>query len=98
MNRIVKEIRNFELISGGRKHSGWLPANAAVPAETPIVRKRVNFQIRQAESSSSFFLVTSAVDGEFEWDTWHESLDDAMHQATIEFGIEATDWSEPSGE
>jgi hypothetical protein len=27
-------------------------------------------------------------------DTWHENLEDAMHQAELEFGVQAEEWTE----
>jgi hypothetical protein len=31
-------------------------------------------------------------DGKTIWDTWHETLDDAMAQAAREFGVKSADW------
>jgi hypothetical protein len=31
-------------------------------------------------------------------DTWHESLEDAMHQADFEFGVQPDEWLDCDGQ
>lgn len=38
------------------------------------------------------FLVRYSIDGEFAGDTWHQALDDALHQARVEYGDQVGEW------
>jgi hypothetical protein len=44
------------------------------------------------EKGSGVFLVRFTSDGEFAGDTWHETIDDAKHQAEFEFGDGISAW------
>ena len=45
------------------------------------------------ERPEGFFLIRYSMSGEFAGDTWHRDLDNAMGQATFEFGDSVTDWA-----
>ena len=42
---ILKRIRGLRIRVGGVKHSGWLPAGAAVPLPTPVRDLTVDVEI-----------------------------------------------------
>ena len=58
--------------------------SAALPMPT-----RVEIEIDQAGHA---MLYRYQNDGTFCGDTWHETLEDAMHQADYEYGISAEAW------
>jgi hypothetical protein len=61
----------------------WLPA-AFPPA--------VVLEIVQYEGDSSFFLLSISADGSCSSDTWHQSIDDAKHQAEYQYGVQKDEW------
>lgn len=44
------------------------------------------------EEDSGVFLYRFTADGEYAGDTWHQSLDDAKHQAEFEFAPHYSEW------
>ena len=46
------------------------------------------------ETAEGWFLFGYAADGTFSGDTWHESADDALHQAEREYAGELSPWRE----
>lgn len=71
-------------------HSGWLPTNAATPPPTPVEVAVVDFEISAAEGGYMFELISRNT-GHC-GDTWHETLDEALEQAKLSFGIEPEEW------
>jgi hypothetical protein len=55
----------------------------APPAALHIVRY---------DNDPGFYLLYLDVAGEEMTDTWHQTLDDAMHQAEFEFSVAASEW------
>jgi hypothetical protein len=51
----------------------------------------VRLEIAQYEGDSGFYLLYYPKTGHGT-DTWHLSLEDAMHQAEYEFGVKAEEW------
>jgi hypothetical protein len=51
----------------------------------------VSLEIAQYPKDSGFYLLHICATGEIA-DTWHESLEDAMHQAEFEFGVQKDEW------
>ena len=48
--------------------------------------------VRYGVEAGFYLLYLDETGGEIT-DTWHESLDDAMHQAEFEFGVKPADWA-----
>ncbi len=89
---VVRHIRARNVTFGGEPHSGWLPPGAAEPRPTPVEHVTLELTIVQAEPSG-FFLEWSGGPG-YIGDTWHEALEDAIHQAEFWFGILPEEWHE----
>lgn len=51
----------------------------------------VSLEIAQYPNDSGFYLLHICASGEVA-DTWHESLEEAMHQADFEFGVQTNEW------
>ena len=75
---------------GGEVHSGWLPANAATPPPTPVEVAVVDFGISEVEGG--YMLEWFSRNTDHRGDTWHETLDEALEQAKLSFGLEPEEW------
>ena len=42
---VIKRLIGVPIRFGGEEHSGWLPANAAMPPPTPVEDVLVDFEI-----------------------------------------------------
>ena len=51
----------------------------------------VSLEIAQFPTDSGFYLLHICASGEVA-DTWHETVEDAMHQAEFEFGVHKDEW------
>jgi len=51
----------------------------------------VRLEIAQYPNDSGFYLLHICASGEVA-DTWHESIEEAMHQAEFEFGVQTNEW------
>jgi len=60
-------------------------------APTPAV-----LQIARYEGDPGFYLFYCSATGEVLTDTYHQTLDAALHQAEFEFGIRGSEWSDVS--
>jgi hypothetical protein len=70
----------------GVNHLGWLPSGAAQPQRTQA--RYVDVWI--AHERDAYYLFTA--DGEHVFDSWHRTLEDAMAQAQVEYGIGPEEW------
>jgi hypothetical protein len=75
---------------GGEQHSGWLPANAATPQPTPVEGALVDFEIHEVEGG--YILEWFSRSTSHHGDSWHETLEDALEQASTEFGVKPEEW------
>jgi hypothetical protein len=91
--KVLRRIDAVPIRFGGQAHSGWLPEGAATPAPTPIEEQLLDLTI--ASDRNGYMLEWRGADTRHSGDTWHESLEDALHQAQMQFGIEPGDWREP---
>jgi hypothetical protein len=89
--RTVKELRNRAVQFGGEEPCGWLPQAAATPLQTPVEIVELDFEIQ--ETDGGYLLTWQGTDRRHCGDTWHESVGDALDQATLWFGIEPEEWS-----
>lgn len=71
--------------SGKTQHMIGLPSELGGP-DPPIDMPPTRYVLLQ-ELDEGIFLFRFAEDGADAGDTWHESTEDAMHQAEFEFGI-----------
>ena len=88
---VVEMIKARPVRIGGEQHTGWLPANAAIPLPTPIREILLNIEIQN--DGAGFLLCYSSTDGTVYGDTWHESLADAESAAFDNFGIARAEWT-----
>jgi hypothetical protein len=51
-------------------------------------------EIVQYEDDDAYYLLYLDADGEPVTDTWHRSLEDALHQAEFEFSVTPEEWSD----
>jgi hypothetical protein len=61
---------------------------------TPIEDLPTPEWVEISEEDGAYYLFHLDGDGVCFADTWHQSLDEAKQQATFEFGIQPSDWSE----
>lgn len=90
---LVRCLRGVRVEFSGEPNSGWLPPEAAVPPATPARVTLLDFEIR--EESGGFLLLWSGPATTDAGDTWHPSLDGAIEQARLWFGIDPRDWEQP---
>ena len=57
----------------------------------------VSLRIGRDGVSDGVYLLYLDADDEEQTDTWHQSIDDAQHQAHLEFGVDPSDWRPPPG-
>ena len=82
---VIKRLLAVPVRFGGEEHSGWLPENAAVPPPTPVEDALVDFEIEEVEGG--YILQWFSRNTGHHGDSWHETLEDALQQASTEFGI-----------
>ena len=84
----------FALVSAGTigktRHMVGLPLELGAP-DPPIDMPPTKYVLLQ-ELDEGIFLFRFAEDGADAGDTWHETTEDAMHQAEFEFGISGSSW------
>ena len=88
---VIKRLLAVPVRFGGEEHSGWLPANAATPRPTPVEDALVDFEIDEMEGG--YILEWFSRNTSHHGDSWHETLEDALEQASIEFGVRPEEWS-----
>ncbi len=94
----ILRVAEWTVDFGGSGHSGWLPAAAAPPPPTPVVRANLALAILQDSPTSSCILEwcgsteeTSGV--ETSGDSCHESLADALAEAEHAIGLAPEAWT-----
>jgi hypothetical protein len=88
--RIAKQILRLRFSFGGPDEAGWLPPGAAAPKQ-----QETTLSLRIEQGTDGFYLISESTHPDFGGgDTWHETLEDALHQAEIEFGVKASDWED----
>ena len=75
---------------GGEEHSGWLPANAVTPPPTPAEEALVDFEISEVEGG--YVLEWYSRNTRHHGDSWYETLEDVLEQASIDWGIRPEEW------
>ena len=94
----VRELLGRKITIGGQEHVGWLPESAARPLPTPTEHLMLDLQIL-GDDQNGFLLQWEARDTSYSGDTWHQSIEDAIEQARLAFGIAPEEWriSEDTG-
>lgn len=87
---VIKRLMGVPIRFGGEEHSGWLPANAAMPLPTPVEDVLVDFEIDELEVG--YILAWFSRNTSHHGDSWHETLEDALEQASTEFGVMPEEW------
>jgi hypothetical protein len=87
--RLLKKAK-CTLMSGG-PDSGWRP-DGTPPYTTEA--HEINLEIRG--SDEGFFLVSIPANDDLIGDTWHASLEEALSQAELQFGVPSTAWQDES--
>ena len=88
---ILKRLESRVVEFGGAAHTGWLPSGAATPRPTSRQSITLTLVIEKL-GEDSFLLVWNGSEPNFGGDTWHQSLEDAVHQAELWFGISPLEW------
>jgi hypothetical protein len=97
---IVYSVAKLPARFGGEPHTGWLPPGAAVPPDTPVVDLALDLSIIE-EGPGSYLLewhpsTPGLGSGQpYESDSWHPSIEEALKQAELWFGIPADGWVKP---
>jgi hypothetical protein len=94
---VIRRLLAVPLRFGGEEHSGWLPGNAATPRPTPIEEALVDFEIIEVEGG--YILDWFSWNTSHHGDLWYETLEGALEQARLDFGIQPEEWHpvEPDG-
>jgi hypothetical protein len=87
---VIKRLSGVPVRFGGEEHSGWLPANAVTPLPTPVEEAVVDFEISAVEGG--YILQWYSRNTSHCGDLWHETLEDAVEQASIDWGIRPEEW------
>jgi hypothetical protein len=87
---VIRHLLAVPVRFGGEEHSGWLPANAATPPPTPVEDALVDFEIHELENG--YILEWFSRNTSHHGDSWHETLEDALEQASTEFGVGPEEW------
>jgi hypothetical protein len=82
---VIKRLLAVPVRFGGEEHSGWLPANAAMPPPTPVEDALVDFEVEEVKGG--YILQWFSHNTAHQGDSWHETLEDALEQASTEFGV-----------
>jgi hypothetical protein len=93
---VVRRLVNRTFQLGGEEHPGWLPQAAAMPLPTPKLDILLDLEIYKSGDGGGYFLQYRSSNGQYNGDTWHESLEDAIEQAKFQFGIEPGKWKVPA--
>jgi hypothetical protein len=88
---IVEQVKSFQTALGGEPHTGWSPANAAVPLPTPVREIELDLTIDSIDGGG-YLLIYETSDGSVRGDTWHVSSADAREQAQAWFGVPRDVW------
>ena len=89
--RVVKRAGSRPVEFGGEVHSGWLPPGAAEPLPTPLRVVELSFAILE-DGAESYILEWTGPDPDECGDTWHPSVETALEQAELAFGVGRHEW------
>jgi hypothetical protein len=83
--RVLQEVRltAIHVPTGNTRHTV-----GGVPMSKPST-----LRIARYVDDPGYYLLYLDEHGHEQTDTWHQSLDDAHHQATFEFGVQPQEWT-----
>jgi hypothetical protein len=87
---LIKHLSAVPICFGGEEHSGWLPANASLPLPTPVEVAVVDFEINEVEGG--YIFEWHSRNTSHRGDLWYETLEGALEQASIDWGIRPEQW------
>ena len=87
---LIKHLPAVPICFGGEEHSGWLPANASPPLPTPVEVAVVDFEINEVEGG--YIFEWHSRNTSHRGDLWYETLEGALEQASIDWGIRPEQW------
>jgi len=87
---VIKRLSAVPIRFGGEEHFGWLPTNAATPPPTPEEQAVVDFEISEVEGG--YILQWYSRNTRHHGDLWYATLEGALEQASIDFGIHPREW------
>jgi hypothetical protein len=87
---LIKHLPAVRIRFGGEEHSGWLPANASPPLPTPVEVAVVDFEISEVEGG--YIFEWHSRNTSHRGDLWYETLEGALEQASIDWGIRPEQW------
>ena len=87
---VIKHLLAVPVRFGGEEHAGWLPANAATPPPTPVEDAVVDLKVHEVDGG--YILAWYSRNTSHHGDSWHETLHDALEQASTEFGARPEEW------
>lgn len=87
---LIKHLPAVPVRFGGEEHSGWLPANASPPLPTPVEVAVVDFEISEVEGG--YIFEWHSRNTSHRGDLWYETLEGALEQASIDWGIRPEQW------
>ena len=87
---VIRRLLAVPIRFGGEEHSGWLPANAVSPPPTPVEEALVDFEIREVKGG--YILEWYSRNTRHHGDLWYETVEDALEQASIDWGIQPEEW------
>jgi hypothetical protein len=87
---LIASVRSKLVLVSGTQQTGWLPAQAGQPADTPLREMRFSFELQF--DGYGYLLCYSSSDGSLYADTWHASQSEAEQVALEAFGVESHEW------
>jgi len=93
--RAVLQILGKVVDVGGESANGWIPSNAATPPPTPTLQRVVDIRVLD-EGEGGFILQWESSTPGFSNDTWHATIEEALRSAEERFGVDRSEWREPS--
>ena len=89
---VVKRPRGVEVQFGGQGPQGWLPPGAVPPRPTPVHVVKLDLEI--FDDGDEFTLAWTGPSRDYCNDARHETIDAALEEARLRFGIEPSEWDE----
>jgi hypothetical protein len=89
---VIRRLSAVPIRFGGEEHTGWLPAHAATPPPTPVEEALLDLEISELGGGGGYILEWFSQNTSHHGDLWYETLEGALEQARIDFGIKPEEW------
>jgi hypothetical protein len=90
---VIKRLCGVEVRLGGEGPQGWLPPGAVPPPPMPVRVVRLDLEI--VDEGDGFLLAWTGPSELASNDMWHGSVEGAMEDARLRFGIDPSEWMPP---